>query len=82
MPELIIELKEIHPYEGHEEWVLHYAEDQYGQRYYIVQVETGIKYSEVIDLYPCKYTYQTTQNKIEPEPEPVEPEEQPEEEQA
>lgn len=75
MSEPIITLKEIHPYEGHSDWILHYAEDQNGKRYYILQVETGIEYDEAVDLYPCRYTYKAT-NK------PIEPEEQGEEENA
>lgn len=33
--------------------------------FYITQVETGLKYSEAIDVAPLKYTYQETTEKIE-----------------
>lgn len=32
----------------------------YSDSYYIIQVETGIRYSEAIDIVPCKYTYEET----------------------
>lgn len=31
---------------------------------YILQVETGIEYSEAIDVYPVKYTYVETDKEI------------------
>ncbi len=33
--------------------------------FYIVQNETGIKYSEAVDVMPCKYTYTETDEPIE-----------------
>lgn len=65
----MVTLKEIHPYEGHEDWVLHYAEDENGNRYYILQVETGILYESAIDLYPCRYTYKVTNEPVKVEKE-------------
>ena len=32
----------------------------------ILQVETGAKYADAIDLYPCRYTYEETNEPIEP----------------
>lgn len=43
----------------------HYAEDDNGVRYKIKQVETGIIYDEAVDLFPCKYTYEITNNIVE-----------------
>lgn len=34
---------------------------------YILQVETGIKYGEAIDIEPLRYTYKETEEKIEEE---------------
>lgn len=48
-----------------ERLVRHYAEDNKGNKYYIKQVETGIIYSEAVDVIPCKYTYEITDKKIE-----------------
>lgn len=31
----------------------------------MLQVETGFKYSEAVDLVPCKYTYVETEEPIE-----------------
>ena len=35
--------------------------------FYIVQNETGNKYSEAVDVMPCKYTYTETDEPIETE---------------
>lgn len=43
----------------------HYAEDENGVRYYILQVETRVEYAEAIDLVPCRYTYKATDKIIE-----------------
>lgn len=40
--------------------------------YYIKQIETGINYCEAVDIIPCRYTYESTEEPIETEPEPVE----------
>ena len=42
----------------------HYAEDENGKPYYILQVETGIEYSEAVDVIPCKYTYKATDRPV------------------
>ena len=31
----------------------------------ILQVETGVKYAEAVDVYPCRYTYEETDEPIE-----------------
>ena len=46
---------------------IHYAEDEFGKRYYIKQVETGCEYEEAVDVVPCRYTYVATNKKIEDE---------------
>lgn len=48
-------------------FIRHYAEDEQGIKYYIKQVETGIEYSEAVDLIPCRYTYVVTDKKVEQE---------------
>ena len=45
--------------------IKHWAEDIEGEKYYIIQVETGIEYPEAIDVTPCRYTYVVTDKKIE-----------------
>lgn len=35
--------------------------------FYILQVETNIKYNEAYDIIPCPYTYEETSEKIETE---------------
>lgn len=40
--------------------------------FYILQVETNIKYDEAYDIIPCPYTYVETNEKIEREEEPSE----------
>ena len=45
----------------------HYAEDENGVRYKVLQVGTGIEYDEAVDLIPCKYTYIATTNPVEVE---------------
>lgn len=66
----MIELKTQFPYvddngKTYSNLIKHYAEDEQGNRYYILQIETGIRYSEAVDIYPCKYTYEATNEKIE-----------------
>ena len=70
----MVEVKEQYPFideEGatHENLVKHWAEDENGQAYKILQNETGAIYDTAIDVYPCKYTYSATEEIIE---EPVE----------
>lgn len=43
----------------------HYAEDENGVKYKIKQIETDVIYDEAIDLYPCKYTYEITNDTVE-----------------
>ena len=51
--------------------VHHYSDENFMIR----QIETGILYEDAIDVMPCRYTYEETDEPIpEPEPEP-EPEE-------
>lgn len=59
-----VTLKEQHPYEGNEELILHYAEDEEGNRYIILQKETGNEYDAAVDLYPCRFTYEPTDKKV------------------
>ena len=66
----MIELKTQYPFidnEGNENQglIMHYAENEQGERFTIRQVETGIEYGEAVDVYPCRYTYEATENKIE-----------------
>lgn len=49
----------------HENLVKHYSD----KGVYIRQVETGTEYSEAVDVVPCRYTYEETENPIE---EPIE----------
>lgn len=48
--------------------IKHYAENEKSEKFYILQVETVLQYSEAVDIYPCRYTYKATDKKIE-EPE-------------
>ena len=31
----------------------------------LLQVETGLEYAEAVDVVPCQYTYEETENDIE-----------------
>lgn len=42
------------------ELIRHYSDENK----YILQVETGIEYEEAIDVMPCRYTYEETENGI------------------
>lgn len=53
--------------------IRHYAVDENGKKYKILQVETNIIYDEAIDVIPCRYTYKATEEVIE---EPIPSEEQ------
>lgn len=33
----------------------------------LLQVETGVRYSDPVDVVPCRYTYEETDELIEPE---------------
>lgn len=35
----------------------------------LLQVETGVKYSDPVDVVPCRYTYEETEEPIEVEEE-------------
>ncbi len=37
----------------------------------LLQVETGVKYSDPVDVVPCRYTYEETEEPIEEEVESV-----------
>ena len=43
--------------------VKHYSDEGF----YILQKETGIEYSEAVDVIPCRYTYSETKTPIEAE---------------
>lgn len=43
--------------------IKHYSDSNY----MLLQVETGIKYSDPIDVVPCKYTYKETDKLIKEE---------------
>lgn len=44
-----------------EDMVKHYSD----LKVMLLQVETGIEYSEPIDIYPCPYTYEETEHRID-----------------
>lgn len=45
----------------HENLVKHYSDSDK----MILQKETGVKYPEAVDVYPCRYTYEETDEPIE-----------------
>lgn len=45
----------------------HYAEDENGVKYYILQLPTCVEYAEAIDVVPCRYTYKVTDKPVEVE---------------
>ena len=49
-----------HPWQGHDNLTRHYSDDN--KR--IEQVETGNRYDEAVDVYPCRYTYVETDEPI------------------
>lgn len=51
-----------HPYNNNENLVKTYSDE----RNYLIQNETGRKYSIAIDAYPCRYTYTETSEKAPP----------------
>lgn len=66
----MVEIKEQYPYIdefGNPRYSLikHWAEDELGNKYYIKQVETGRIYETATDVYPCKYSYEVTNEQIE-----------------
>lgn len=60
----MVEVKEIHPYNDNNNLVYHYAEDENGERYTVIQNETSVEYQDAVDVYPCRYSYRVG-NKIE-----------------
>lgn len=66
----MVEVKRQYPYideNGNERADLekHYAENELGEKFYIKQLPTEIIYSEAVDIYPCKYVYVATEEKID-----------------
>ena len=67
----MIKVEEQYPFidaEGNErpDLIKHWGEDkETGKKYAILQKETGIVYGEAVDVYPCRYTYEVTNIKIE-----------------
>ena len=49
--------------------IRHYAIDEDGKQYKILQVETNIIYDEAIDVMPCRYSYKATSEEIQIEQE-------------
>lgn len=43
--------------------------------YMLLQVETGIKYADPVDVVPCRYTYEETNELIEKDEEETDPNE-------
>lgn len=62
---LVRELYEERP--GQKDLYITYAKDENEDRYYIIQVETGIKYEEAVDVEDAPYTYEATEERIEHE---------------
>lgn len=46
--------------QAHNELIKHYSDDCK----MIIQTETGIEYDEAIDVVPCRYTYEESDNFI------------------
>ena len=61
-----------YPYKDHEKLIRYYS----ALGYTVIQNETGNEYGEAIDPYPSKYMYTISENKIEPDDNPIEPEEE------
>jgi hypothetical protein len=61
----MIDLKKEYPYNGNNELIKHYAQDENGNFYKIKQVETGFIFDEAVDAYPAKYEYSATEIKVE-----------------
>lgn len=73
----MIEVKTQYPYidengNENEKLIKHYAENEEGERFYMKQLETGFEYSEAVDVYPCRYTYEATEKAVEEPEETVE----------
>ena len=68
----MVELKKQYPYidengNARADLEKHYAENELGEKFYIKQLPTNIVYAEAVDVYPCRYTYEATDIKIEAE---------------
>ena len=55
-------IKTVHPYNNNEGLVRTSSDEGF----YIIQNETGRKYSVAVDAYPCRYTYSETEEKAPP----------------
>lgn len=60
-----ITIKEETPYGGRDDLIIHYAEDENGDRYLILQKETGNVYESAVDVLPCRFTYEPTEERVE-----------------
>ena len=72
----MVELKTEYPFQKADgtfdyNLIKHWAEDENGRRYIIRQIETEIEYTEAVDVYPCRYTYEVT-DKVQEEEEQTE----------
>ena len=59
---LVRELYEERP--GEKDLYITYAKDEEENRYYIIQLETGNKYEEAVDVEDAPYTYEATDELI------------------
>ena len=59
---LVRELYEERP--GQKDLYITYAKDEEENRYYIIQLETGNKYEEAVDVEDAPYTYEETDELI------------------
>lgn len=46
------------------EFIRHYSDNNK----MIIQKETGILYEEAVDIYPCPYIYEETEQEVQEEP--------------
>ena len=61
----MVQLKREYPYNGNPKLIKHYAQDEKGDFYKIKQVQTDLTFNEAIDVYPTKYEYLATEEKVE-----------------
>ena len=66
----MVEIKTQYPYidfdgREREDFIKTYAEDENGNKYYIVQNETQREYAEAVDRYPSQYSYTATEKQVE-----------------
>lgn len=60
----------LHEQQLNDRLVRHWASDsETGEEatHYLRQIETGILYSEAVDVIPCRYTYEATEAPVERE---------------